>query len=177
MDTPEQPPSQKPARFFDIVPANKTKPDNSSRPIITNQPPQNDPMMKVQAAPAPVAPKAQSVSEPSQITVAEALDTASEPIKLDEPSAAESTPSTPPPAEESAASEPVAEIAATSKASKDSAVKPDPNVVVGHGGRAHPIRDLMTILLILALIVVIADLLLDLNILKFALPHSHYFGG
>lgn len=176
MDNPEQPPSKKPARFFDIVPANKTKPDISSRPIITNQLPQNDPMVKAKAAPVD-KPKAQSAAEPSQISVAEALDSASEPIKLDSPSEAESAQPTPPLAEEPAPPEPMADTDVNSKPLTDAPVKPDPNVVIGRGGRAHPIRDALTLLLIIALIVVIADLLLDLNILKFALPHSHFFGG
>jgi hypothetical protein len=180
MDAPEQPPSKKPQRFFDIVPANQTKPSTSSRPIVvTNQPEQPDPMMKAKDAQAPTPtdkPKASPVSEPSQITVAEAMESASEPIKLDTPSEAEPSPAAAAPAE--ASSPPKGD---DEKMLHDMPVdlpaQASPNVVVGHGGRVHVIRKVIAVVLILVLVVVIADLLMDLNIVKLSLPHSHYFGG
>jgi hypothetical protein len=180
MDISPHQPQKCSKRFFDIVPPNKTVSDTSSRPlVVTNKPKQDDPMV-TPATSIPVdSPKVPSKAEGS-ITVAEAMEGASEPIKLDKPNdtePAKQADSPPNAILPKAADEPEKEVELKDIPVDLPTDKSSGVIVVHHGYSAKTIRNIIKVILIVLLLIVIADIILDIGYVKLAVPHTHFFGS
>jgi hypothetical protein len=188
MDEPLKPPSQQPKRFFDIVPSKLAFPPATSRPIIPgSRTHPADPMMTTG--------QSDSAGQ-TEIETDEPVDTDSTPAtgteKNDLAGPTDMHQETPAGDEmieqeyeevkhELPAGLPVAEVQAHSSSGTAGMATPTNQVVVVHHESSkhhHPrLREYVWLTVIIALLIVAADLLLDSGIWKpgHHLPHTHFW--